>query len=99
MSTFNESHWISVFEEISRNASKRCGLVHDIYQRLFSEGVDEAVSTLPDSERELAIALAKEEFDYLTQDEVEEQKQSNLDSNLCSHGLDPDCCPLGCGEF
>ena len=35
---------------------------------------------------------------YATPEELEQSRNEMADMGCCSHGLDPDCCPCGCGD-
>ncbi|EAB3384551.1 cobalamin biosynthesis protein CbiX [Salmonella enterica] len=54
---------------------------------------------MPSGPREELIAVARREFDYLTQDEIAEEIRQDRENDYCSHGIERNCCPLGCGDL
>ncbi|EAS9110067.1 CcgAII protein [Salmonella enterica] len=85
------------FNDISKRIMPMCGLIYELYQQRFSVEIDSVIDALPIAGREFALELARNEFDYLSPSERETQIQGFREDGLCSHGLDPDCCPCGCG--
>ncbi|ECV4289550.1 CcgAII protein [Salmonella enterica] len=85
------------FNDISKRIMPMCGLIFELYQQRFSVEIDSVIDSLPVAQREFALELARNEFDYLTPSERATQIQDFREDGLCSHGLDPDCCPCGCG--
>ena len=83
-------------QKMKKTANFGCGLVYEIYVENFSAMLD---SKFPPGhlQREEAIALA--EGDYCTPEEIAVSRQEAAELGLCSHGLDPDCCPCGCGDL
>lgn len=92
------SYWEIKLKKLSENFMSNCGLSYDIYQQNFSKSIDELVINLNDDDKKIVIDLARELFDYLSADEIEKQITENEKEGFCQHGLDFDCCPLGCGE-
>lgn len=64
----------------------------------FSQRVDEQLDGLPEQRRAEAVAIARR-FNYLTPEERRELTEENSNDGLCQHGLDPMCCPCGCGDL
>lgn len=82
--------------EMKEAANRGCGLVYELYVERFSAAFD---SRFPPGhlQREAALALAR--GDYLTPRELDCLRQQADEIGLCSHGLEPDCCPCGCGDL
>lgn len=100
MSTYSfEDDFRNLCTNISKEVMPGCGLIYELYQQRFSSQIDSIIETLPASEQLIARELAREEFDYISSNEIEEQMLSNKVNGLCSHGLDPNCCPCGCGDI
>lgn len=95
---FSESNWRSQCADMAKVASARCGQSHDVYVKSFSGSVSAAISRFTDAEKALAINIACE-WDYATYDEIAESDNYNAMHGLCSHGIDPNCCPVGCGDL
>ena len=96
---FDETAWRGCCDRIAAEAQRGCGLVYEVYSATYSAGVDKAVAGLPSTHRARALSIACESGIYLTADEREQQARDFEDSGLCSHGLEPDCCPCGCGDL
>ncbi|MCU8194252.1 hypothetical protein M2G91_18235 [Vibrio vulnificus] len=91
---FSQSVTLALIEkvnELAATAHKTSGLVYELYIKRFSQSIDNLVSTLDDPERKFVLTIARE-HDY-----QETLNAINFDG-CCCHGLDADCCPLGCGE-
>lgn len=82
-----------------REQQPRCGLIYELYQRRLSADIDGYLAGVPAEYRDELIAVARREFDYLTQDEIEEEIRQDSERGYCSHGIDRNCCPLGCGDI
>lgn len=92
-----EAEWRARCEALADEASRGCGLSHDVYVQRFSASVDSEIRKAGGANQERLLAIARE-FDYATTDQIAESVASYLDDGYCLHGLDPDCCPAGCGE-
>lgn len=57
----------------AREQQPRCGLIYELYQRRLSADIDGYLAGVPAEYRDELIAVARREFDYLTQDEIEEE--------------------------
>lgn len=95
---FDEGAWRETCKEISREANRRCGLSHDLYVDLYSGSIDSELDSLPQTNRETALAIARE-WDYATEDERQETDEWNKENGYCSHGIELGCCPAGCGSY
>lgn len=97
--TFNADSVRSKLELLSEELMHRCGLVYELYQRRLSAAIDNFVSTLPTEQHLLVLELAREEFDYLSAEEIAEEIRRDAERGYCCHGFDRNCCPLGCGDL
>lgn len=99
----NKDEVLSVFVEqcgvLSDEIMPQCGSVYELYQRRLSTGIDALLQTIPAEYREEARELARDEFDYLTAEEIAEEIRRDSEHGICSHGIDRNCCPLGCGDL
>lgn len=89
----------SLIEQLSKQAHQSCGLSYELYLRRFQSSVDELIEHLPDNEKEAVIALAVK-HDYVSEQSNEAAQSDDDchdDTRYCSHGIDIDCCPAGCG--
>lgn len=86
-------------DRIAAESRMRCGCSYEVYIDQFSAGVDVLLDGLNDTEEKAALLCLARESDYHTRSEVAEMQQSCLDSGSCIHGIDPDCCPAGCGDM
>ena len=85
------------FEELAVSSFKGCGLSDVLYRDRYSSGVDGLVADFSPVQRSIALRLARQYGDYATSSERQQQRDD--DPNMCAHGLDPDCCPAGCGDI
>ena len=83
---------------IATQARSGCGLSHDVFVANFSGMVD---STFPPGShnRVQAVELARTIGDYATPDELAQAQKEMAAMGCCTHGLDPNYCPCGCGEL
>lgn len=89
----------NIFSELSKTEQSRCGCVYEMYQRNLSTAIDGYLSELTQEDKIKVIQLAIAEFDYISPEEITEAIRQNQEDGYCSHGLDPNCCPLGCGDI
>lgn len=97
--TFNADRIRSKLELLSEELMPRCGLVYELYQRRLSAAIDNFVATLPTEQHLLVLELAREEFDYLSAEEIAEEIRRDSERGYCCHGFERNCCPLGCGDL
>jgi len=97
-STLDEPAWRAVCETQAALAVKGCGLSYDYYVDLFSAKIDARVNELLEHQRAAALQIARE-WDYATPTERQEKQDWNVEHGYCSHGIEWDCCPLGCGDW
>ncbi len=89
----------SLIERLSKQAHQNCGLSYELYLCRFQSSVDELIEHLPEDEKETVIALAVKR-DYVSEQSNEAAQSDDDchdDTRYCSHGIDIDCCPAGCG--
>ncbi|EBW7114658.1 CcgAII protein [Salmonella enterica subsp. enterica serovar Telelkebir] len=84
---------------LSSQANAGCGMIYELYQRRLSASIDGYLETIPAVYREQAIEVARREFDYLSPEEIEEEIRRDREHGYCCHGIDRNCCPLGCGDI
>ncbi|EBU4165666.1 CcgAII protein [Salmonella enterica] len=84
---------------LASKANAGCGLIYELYQRRLSAAIDGCLETVPTQYRPQAVELARREFDYLSQAEIEEEIRQDSENGICCHGIDRDCCPCGCGDI
>jgi hypothetical protein len=96
--SFQEGRWSDVCVTLAAQAARGCGASHGLYVQRFSELIDAKISGLPASVRATAIAQA-ERWDYLSAERRAKVPMELADGGCCSHGLEPDCCPMGCGDL
>jgi hypothetical protein len=84
---------------LAKEVMPNSGLIYELYQRRMSTGIDVFLRDVPAVYQDDARQLAREEFDYQTPEEIAEEIRRDREYGLCSHGVDRDCCPLGCGDL
>lgn len=83
--------------DLANEAQRGCGLSYDLYVQKFSKSVEVLIRDLPEGKRQIAIAEATE-YGYATADELQVAERELEEMGFCHHGIDPECCPLGCGD-
>lgn len=88
--------------EVSCNAAAQeaahgCGLSDVLWAKRTTSAIDRLLDQVESAFLLQAKEIAKR-AGWLDRDEVESMNDASRDEGLCSHGLDPDCCPAGCGE-
>lgn len=81
---------------LSENIKSACGLSYELYQRRMSKGIEEIINNLPDENKKAAYKIARDEFYYVSKQQI---KSLDEELGLCSHGIDPQYCPCGCGDL
>lgn len=95
--SFDRQAWLSRCEALAEQANSACGLVYEIYERNFTGAINRDLQRLDQRHRGEVIEMAKN-FGWATAEELAETQRLMDGSGCCSHGLDPDCCPAGCGD-
>lgn len=96
---FDQQEWKQTCKKESAEAVKISGCIHDVYVENYSLSIEDLISSFPSNDRDKALVIAKEQGDYATPNEREQSAQWNREHGFCIHGLEPDCCPCGCGEY
>lgn len=87
--------WITSQWEIAVRSSGGCW---ELCQRLYSEAIDKGVALASEENAKQIIAQAGEE--YLTPHQRQEVIDCLEKEGRCTRtGLDPECCPCGCGDL
>lgn len=95
---FDESYFTVVLTQICDNAGSGSGLIYEYYVQKISAAIDHYVSGLrPDTAKEV-LDLAKRDFGYCTQDELNTDQEWYEENDCCTHGIELGCCPAGCGS-
>ena len=95
---FDKSAWQVACEKMAEQANRSCGLVYEIFARDFSRAVNQAIFSVPEAHRPDAIEIAKQ-LGWATDEELAESLRQMDEAGCCAHGIDPDCCPMGCGDI
>lgn len=90
---WTDESWKKCFDGLADAAYRGCGQSDVLFTRRFSDSVDRELSGIPDDRKQEVLKLAVH-FGYAT----ESERNADLGSDTCEHGLDPDCCPAGCGD-
>lgn len=96
--SFDREAWQLRCKELAEQANRGCGLVYEIFERTFSEGINQELLRFEECQRAEAIEVART-FGWASKEELAQSQRAMVDSGCCSHGLDPDCCPAGCGDL
>ncbi|MPS94035.1 hypothetical protein [Comamonas sp.] len=95
---FSEKDWAAKCAALSDAAYQGCGLVYEMFEKRVGASIDIALQQVPEAQRARAIEIAIE-HGYTTPVERAVAARMQRDDGFCSHGLDPDCCPMGCGDI
>lgn len=98
MDRFEQREWAQLCEKLAKETNAGAGCSHTVYVNRFSQAVDIEMSKLSDTDKIMAIVIAKD-FDYHTAEEIEAESNWLAENGYCSHGLDKNCCPVGCGDL
>lgn len=82
---------------MTRQAAEGCGQSDWLWQSSFSHMVERAYPP-GHAQREEALALALP-MGYLSPAELQQQEEEMANEGYCCHGIDPNCCPCGCGDI
>ncbi len=94
----NEEAWNDVCAQLADRAKSDCGSSYDYCIELLSASIERKIAELPEHQRERALEIAVEEWEYATPQEREATMQSNLQIGCCRHGIRLGYCPAGCGS-
>jgi hypothetical protein len=83
-------------KSLAATANQGSGLVFEIFVQRFSRMFD-AEFPLGSKDREQALVFANGA--YATPEELAQTQDEYRATGCCAHGLDPDCCPCGCGDL
>ena len=84
--------WSKELRKLSNEASRISGFSDILYVKNFSDSVNAFVADLDEDTKSRVLFIAETDFDYCENPEVCSYE------GFCSHGIEIDCCPLGCGE-
>lgn len=84
-------------DQLAEAANRGCGLSYDLFVERFSTSVDQ---TYPQGspERVAALELAIS-MGYMTPAELAQAQEEMANDGYCSHGIELNCCPAGCGDL
>lgn len=97
-SELNEQAWTAKCAELSDAANRGCGLVYEVFELRLGASIDAELEQVPELLRARAIEIATR-HGYTTTEQRAQTERMLQDDGCCSHGLDPHCCPMGCGDI
>ncbi|EJG2034199.1 hypothetical protein ACJO17_19190 [Vibrio parahaemolyticus] len=89
-------------EKLAQDAHKGCGLIYELFANRYIDAIDNLVLDLPKGVKEQVINLAENYgYEVITAEQQTESHEEhwNDDVHYCSHGIDANCCPAGCGDI
>ncbi|MDI9335004.1 MAG: hypothetical protein QM533_11585 [Cytophagales bacterium] len=98
---FDARAWL---EKAATSANHGCGQVYELFEERLFGSIDGMLDGLPPDQRELLLAEAVAMFGYrdpaiiAAEAAVIREEEAELGIRRCVHHLNPDCCPLGCGD-
>lgn len=93
-SQFSEEQFKEICDRISNSSYQGCGQSDILFTQRFSGGIQSHLNQLPQEHMEQALEIARS-HGYMTEEEFAKEQ----DDASCAHGLDPYCCPCGCGDL
>ncbi|HAS6111681.1 TPA: hypothetical protein I7139_21325 [Vibrio vulnificus] len=98
--TNNKPNYAPLIEQLAKQAHGGCGLSFELYSRRFQSSVNALLERQPDDEKETVITLAERHGYESDQPNVVQSFTPDWDEDTryCSHDINIDCCPAGCGE-
>lgn len=96
--TFDPAAWRELCQALAGAAVRVCGQSYTVYVGNLSAGIDSAIARYEPEHRELALSIARE-WGYATPEEIAKSDRENAENGYCIHGIDPNCCPAGCGDL
>lgn len=94
MQPFDEEDWRSRCAAWSAAALPGTGQIFELYSSRYSVKVEAGLAELALVHHARALEIANEEGGYSTPEE-----RAAVAEGCCSHGLPPECCPVGCGDL
>lgn len=94
----DEQAWAEMCAKASEEAVRGCGQSHGLFVERFSNAVRPHLEALPEQLQARAVELANMLGDYATPAELSAEQDWNAENGYCSHGIELNCCPAGCGD-
>lgn len=86
-------------EKLAQDAHKGCGLIYELFASRYVNEIDNLVFNLPKGVKDQVIKLAENYGYEVFTAEQQAEEQWDDDVHYCSHGIEADCCPAGCGDL
>ncbi|ABM96906.1 hypothetical protein [Methylibium petroleiphilum] len=96
---FDQPAWRRLCTAACDTAARACGASDTVFTSLYSAAIDAALRDVPAAQQPLALAIARELGDYATAEEIARDRAEMLAQGWCTHGIDPNACPAGCGDL
>lgn len=87
METFDTDKFRSELDLLSKRIMPGCGLVFELYQRRLSAAIDEFIARLPKEQHAQAFELARQEFDYLSAEEIADEIRRDAEKAIVATAL------------
>lgn len=95
---FNAAVFEAACLAVSSEAAKGCGLSDVLWSKTTTSAIEGFLSHVDDQHIAQARDIAKQ-AGWMDLDEIRALNDMIEEEGLCGHGLDPDCCPAGCGDL
>lgn len=89
---FSAERWQETCDRKSKEAAVGCGLSDVLWSMNLHAALVDRLRRIPDEHQAKALQIAKHAG-------FQSDPLQDLDDDACSHGLDPNCCPMGCGDL
>ena len=98
MDPFDAASFRETCDQASKTAAHGCGLSDVLWLTRCTASIGSLLRCVPLARLAEAKEIARN-AGWLDSTELRELSDYNEDEGLCSHGLDLECCPAGCGEL
>jgi hypothetical protein len=95
---FNSQAFLLRCEGLRDEANRGCGLVYELAVERYSGSITQALAAVSSAHVVEAQQIASSVFEYLSPEDQNEAERVRVESRLCMHWLDPQCCPCGCSD-
>lgn len=96
---FDQPAWRRLCAAASEGAARGCGATDTLFTSPYSSAIDAALRNVPAAKHPLALAIAREIGDYATAEQIAQGHAEMQAQGCCTHGIDPNARPAGCGEL
>ncbi len=98
MYEYTEAQWRWTCQRAAKHAHLGAGLTETLWNRNMHGALAHLLHQMAPEDQRQALKIAQE-FGYMDDEALEEDAKWNAEHGYCVHGLEPHCCPVGCGDW